>query len=88
MERLGSVPWGMAEHNAPEVRRVTTKPARSTAPSRARPSQTAPVEVSTSYQAWHDALSDPAFRRDLDEGLEDVAAGRTKPWAEIRRRMP
>jgi hypothetical protein len=30
--------------------------------------------------AWSDALSDPATRRSLDEGLADLAAGRVQPW--------
>ena len=34
---------------------------------------------------WDDALSDPAFKRALDEGLADVAAGRVRPWAEVAR---
>jgi len=52
---------------------------------RGRVSQTAPAFVSTSYQAWQDALSDPKFKAALNEGLADVAAGRTRPWGEIRR---
>jgi hypothetical protein len=53
---------------------------------RGRASQTAPADAATSYRAWQDALSDPEFRKALDEGVADVAAGHTKPWSEVRRR--
>lgn len=53
---------------------------------RNRVSQTAPAFVSPSHQAWQDALSDPKFKLAVDEGLADLAAGRTRPWGEIRRR--
>jgi predicted transcriptional regulator len=52
-----------------------------------RVSPTAPDIASPSFQAWSDALSDPETRKALDAGLEDVQAGRTKPWQEVRRRM-
>jgi hypothetical protein len=32
---------------------------------------------------WADALSDPVTRQELDAGLEDVKAGRTKPFTHI-----
>jgi predicted transcriptional regulator len=53
---------------------------------RNRVSQTAPAFISTSHQAWEDALSDPKFKASLNEGLADLAAGRTRPWGEIRTR--
>jgi predicted transcriptional regulator len=53
---------------------------------RSRVSQTAPAFVSTSHQAWQDALSDPKFKRALDEGLADLTAGRVRPWGEIKPR--
>jgi hypothetical protein len=34
--------------------------------------------------AWDDALSDPATRPALDQGLREVTEGKTKPWHEIR----
>lgn len=66
---------------------MSPKVARAMDSLRGRPSQTAPVEASTSYQAWQDALSDSEFRSALDRGLADVAAGRTKPWPEVRKRI-
>jgi len=50
-----------------------------------RVSPTAPGFVSPSAQAWTDALSDPATKRALDEGLADLAAGRVRPWEPRRR---
>ena len=36
----------------------------------------------TPVEPWTDALADPAFVAALDQGLEDVAAGRVTPLAE------
>jgi hypothetical protein len=49
-----------------------------------RVSQTSPDFTARSYQVWDEALNDPEFKRALDEGLEDLKAGRTRPWGEIR----
>lgn len=35
---------------------------------------------SVAEQVWLEALADPAFKAALDEGLADVAAGRTVPY--------
>jgi len=64
-----------------------TEKAQPSKRTRARPSPTAPEIVATSYLAWEDALSDPRTRPAIEKGLEDVRRGRTKPWAEVRKRI-
>lgn len=54
---------------------------------RGRVSQYAPSFMSPSQQVWEEALRDPATKSALDEGLADLKAGRTKPWAEVRKTM-
>ena len=34
---------------------------------------------------WPEAFADPAFRADIEAGLADAKAGRTRPWSEVRR---
>lgn len=60
---------------------------RPDAAGRGRASPTAPEFASPSFQAWDEALSDPAARKALDQGLADIEAGRTKSWSEIRPRV-
>lgn len=60
-------------------------PADQGAPGRVSPY--APDIASTSVQAWSMALAEPGTKKALDEGLADVAAGRTVPWEDVRRRM-
>lgn len=52
-----------------------------------RVSPYAPDIASPSFQAWDLALKDLGTQKALDEGMADLAGGRTKPWEEIRRRM-
>ncbi|MEX1068813.1 MAG: hypothetical protein WEE67_00115 [Chloroflexota bacterium] len=66
---------------------MTSKP-RPPRRARPRPSHAVAKFVSPSFQAWSEALRNANFRADLEEGLEDTKAGRTRPWTEIRRHTP
>jgi uncharacterized phage-associated protein len=39
-------------------------------------------------RTWAEALENPRFRRAVDEGLADLAAGRTVPWSEVEPSLP
>ena len=40
-----------------------------------------------SVEEWGEALGDKDLRAAIDRGIEDLQAGRTKPWSEISSRL-
>jgi uncharacterized phage-associated protein len=43
---------------------------------------------SKARQSWSEALANPRFKAAVDEGLDDVDAGRTVSWAEVEQSLP
>lgn len=39
-------------------------------------------------RTWAEALANPRFKRAVDEGLDDIANGRTELWSEVEQSLP